>query len=104
MSNLAYSAQLIFQVCYASGQMCSFVLDSLLSSDIEDDGARDHLVCNDEEWRWRTIQDVCDVILDDAHTVPTPDLQKQKNVSFCIIVRDELNMAQLKFFKNSLEE
>ena len=60
-------------------------LYSLLSPDIEDDGARDHLVCNDEEWRWRTIQDVCDVILDDAHTVPTPNLQKQKNASFCII-------------------
>ena len=47
---------------------------SLLSSDIEDDGAGHHLVCDDEEWRWRTIQDVCDVILAHDDTVPTPNL------------------------------
>ena len=54
----------------------SDLFHSLLSPDIEDDGPGDHLVCDDEEWRWRTIQDVCDVILD-CDTVSAPDLGRR---------------------------
>ena len=74
------SDQFIAQVChYASDYMYTFV-NSLLSPDIEDDGPGDHLICNDEEWRWRTVQHVRDVILDGADTVPTPDLQRNTSL------------------------
>mgnify|MGYP001160297298 FL=1 len=63
--------------------MYTFV-NSLFSPNIEDDGSGDHLVCNDEEWRWRTVQDIRDVILDGADTVPTPDLRRQKNASLIL--------------------
>ena len=56
---------ILAQICY-----------SLLSPDIEDDGPGDHIVCDDEELRWRTIQDVCDVILD-CDTVSAPDLGRR---------------------------